>query len=150
MQILFFFLLLILIALEGTGDCDGVKGVKIPCTCPPDRDTFIKALNENVAAGKAVNNPELPAAVTFPTGNSKADQLARIQSSLITLQNLRGPGQGCPAASTTFVAQQQAIQAAPNSKRAAGPNIAALAPQLGGTAGKNPDGLSFLHLLRFF
>ena len=119
-----------------------MNGVKIPCTCPPDRNTFIKALNENVAAGKAVNNPDLPAAVTFPTGNSKADQLARLQSSIITLQNLRGPGQGCPAASTTFVAQQKAIQAAP-STRAAEPDIAALAPKLGGTAGKNPDGLSF-------
>jgi len=135
----------------GTGDCDGANGVKIPCTCPPDRNAFIKALNDNVAAGKAVNNPGLPAAVTFPTGNSKGDQLARIQSSIITLQNLNGPGKGCPAASTTFVAQQQAIQAAPGRKRApavgklrtaraAESDIAALAPALGGTAGKNPDG----------
>jgi hypothetical protein len=137
----------------GTGDCDGVNGIKIPCACPPDRGAFIKALNDNVNAGKAVNNPGLPAAVTFPTGNSKGDQLARIQASLITLQNLNGPGKGCPAASTTFVAQQQAIQGAPGKKRApspqdagklrtsaAGPDIATLAPALGAAAGKNPDG----------
>lgn len=98
----------------GTGDCDGIKNaagqvVKIPCFCPPDRNSFIASLSANVAAGHAVNNPGV--AVSFPTDNSKASKLARIQAALVTLQNLRGPGVGCPAASTTFVAQQQAIAA---------------------------------------
>jgi hypothetical protein len=98
----------------GTGDCDGIKNaagqvVKIPCSCPPDRNSFIASLSANVAAGHAVNNPGV--AVSFPTDNSKASKLVRIQAALVTLQNLRGPGVGCPAASTTFVAQQQAIAA---------------------------------------
>jgi len=98
----------------GTGDCDGIKNaagqvVKIPCSCPPDRGSFIASLSANVAAGHAVNNPGV--AVSFPSDNSKASQIARIQAAIVTLQNLRGPGVGCPAASTTFVAQQQAIAA---------------------------------------
>jgi len=92
----------------GTGDCDGVNGIKIPCTCPPDRGAFIQSLNANVAAGHAVNNPSV--AVSFPTDDSKESQIARIQASLVTLQNLNGPGVGCPAASTTLLAQQSAIQ----------------------------------------
>jgi len=55
----------------------------------------------NVAAGKAVNNPS--ANVSFPTDNSNQSKAARIIASLITLQNLNGPGKGCPAASTTFL-----------------------------------------------
>jgi len=98
----------------GTSDCDGIKNaagqvVKIPCSCPPDRGSFIASLSANVAAGHAVNNPGV--AVSFPSDNSKASQIARIQAAIVTLQNLRGPGVGCPAASTTFVAQQQAIAA---------------------------------------
>jgi hypothetical protein len=53
-----------------------------------------------VAAGHAVNNPSV--AVTFPTDDSNASKAARIQASLVTLQNLKGPGVGCPAASTTL------------------------------------------------
>ena len=67
-----------------------------------------QALNENIVAGHAINNTAVP--VTFPTGNDKASQSARINAAIVTLQNLRGPGVGCPAASTTFVAQLQAIQ----------------------------------------
>jgi len=145
----------------GTGDCDGaVNGpngqpIKVPCACPPDEASFIASLNANVAAGHAVNNPSI--AVAFPSDNSKASQLARINAALVTLQNLRGPGVGCPASSTTFVSQQKAIQAEPDSgspppplppaappKPApappAGGNIAALAPSLGFNAGVNPDG----------
>ncbi|KAK0185727.1 hypothetical protein F5146DRAFT_1071250 [Armillaria mellea] len=96
-----------------TGDCDGITGpngspILIPCTCPPDRNTFIQSLNANVNAGFAVNNPSV--LVSFPEDNSQASQLARIQTALVTLQNLNGPGVGCPAASTTFLAQQAAIQ----------------------------------------
>lgn len=96
----------------GTGDCDGINGIKIPCACPPDRNDFINSLNANVDAGQVVNNPGT--AVSFPTDDSKASQLARMQTAIVTLQNLNGPGVGCPAASTTFVAQQQAIQNGPD------------------------------------
>jgi len=111
----------------GTGDCDGIKNaagqvVKIPCSCPPDRGSFIASLSSNVAAGQVVNNPSVK--VSFPTDNSKASQLARIQTAIVTLQNLRGPGVGCPAASTTFLAQQQAIAAGPDT----GPPAPAPAP----------------------
>jgi len=97
----------------GTGNCAGITNsagavIEVPCSCPPDRNSFIQSLNANVAAGHAVNNPSV--AVSFPTDNSKASQLARIDAAIVTLQNLRGPGVGCPAASTTFVAQQAAIQ----------------------------------------
>jgi len=147
----------------GTGDCDGVQNaagqvVKIPCSCPPTRADFLKSLNANVAAGKAVNNPSV--AVSFPTDNSKASQLARMEAAIVTLQNLKGPGVGCPAASTTFVAQRQAIQdsnatappaasppAAPATSSptasqppAAGGVNSALVPEFGLQAGLNPTG----------
>ncbi|KAJ3747717.1 hypothetical protein DFH05DRAFT_1458009 [Lentinula detonsa] len=146
---------------DGTGNCDGINGpngqpILIPCSCPPDRDTFIADLNANVAAGHAVNNPSI--AVSFPSDNSQASQLARIDAALVTLQNLNGAGVGCPASSTTFVAQQAAIQAgssvaaAPASTSvAAAPAATASAPATGGvdvslvpefgvTAGQSPDG----------
>jgi len=96
----------------GTGDCDGIKNasgqvIKIPCFCPPNRDDFIKAVSANVAAGHVINNSVV--ALTFPTGNDKASKLARLNAAAVTLQNLRGPGVGCPVASTTFGAQQKAI-----------------------------------------
>jgi len=56
-----------------------------------------------------VNNPSVK--VTFPTDNSKQSQLARLTAASITLQNLNGPGKGCPVVSTTFQAQSKAIQA---------------------------------------
>jgi hypothetical protein len=93
----------------GTGDCDGANGVKIPCSCPPDRNTLLQQLHANVAAGHAINNPGV--AVTFPTDDSNASKSARITAVLITLQNLKGPGVGCPAASTTLLAQQKALNA---------------------------------------
>jgi hypothetical protein len=93
----------------GTGDCDGANGVKIPCSCPPDRNTLLQRLHANVAAGHAINNPGV--AVTFPTDDSNASKSARITAVLITLQNLKGPGVGCPAASTTLLAQQKALNA---------------------------------------
>jgi len=145
----------------GTGDCDGItnaagKVVKIPCSCPPDRASFLRSLNDNVNAGRVVNNPGI--AVSFPTGNSKEDQLARLQTAIVTLQNLKGPGVGCPAASTTFLAQQKAIQDGtdspasappvafqqpPNNDPPAGSNGGvdpALVPEFGIKAGQNPTG----------
>ncbi|KAK7025266.1 hypothetical protein R3P38DRAFT_3316793 [Favolaschia claudopus] len=92
----------------GTGDCDGVNGIKIPCSCPPNRDDFIRSLSADVAAGHDINNPGVPA--PFPTDNSKQSQIVRLQTSITTLQNLRGPGVGCPAAATTFLAQIKALQ----------------------------------------
>ena len=160
----------------GTGDCDGITNdagqiVKIPCSCPPDRTTFIqvcsslsdslkpiwidwlawcKSLNANVNAGHAVNNPGI--SVSFPTGSSKEDKLARIQASLVTLQNLEGPGVGCPAASTTYLAQQKATQdgtdvtsplqvAVPTPASPPNNGIdAALVPDFGIQSGVNPTG----------
>jgi hypothetical protein len=150
---------------DGTGNCDGINGpngqpILIPCSCPPDLATFTADLNANVAAGHATNNPSI--AVSFPTDNSQASQLARIDAALVTLQNLNGPGVGCPASSTTFVAQQAAIQAGtapPPSAAAPAPAAAAtsaaaaapaadssslvpasLIPAFGVTAGQDPDG----------
>ncbi|KDQ31359.1 hypothetical protein PLEOSDRAFT_1088737, partial [Pleurotus ostreatus PC15] len=149
----------------GTGDCDGAvndasgKPIKVPCACPPDRNSFIQALDANVAAGKAVNNPSVK--VTFPTDNSKESQITRINAALVTLQNLNGPGKGCPASSTTLLAQQKAIAdgtappappsappvpapappaAAPAPPASAGGVDPALVPDLGFQSGLNPTG----------
>jgi hypothetical protein len=149
----------------GTGDCDGIRNaagtvVKIPCACPPDRVSFIQSLSENVAKGEVINNPTVK--VSFPTDDSKASKLARINAALVTLQNLRGEGVGCPAASTTFLAQQKAIQSeaddtaapppppsttpAPNPPPTQQPPNdvvlvdAALVPEFGHEAGLNPTG----------
>jgi Fe-S cluster biogenesis protein NfuA len=111
----------------GTGDCDGaVKGsngqpIKIPCDCPPDRATFIKILNANVAAGHVLNNPSVP--ISFPEDNSKASQLARLNAASVTLQNLNGSGKGCPIVSTTFQAQAAAINAGSQPAPLASPSV---------------------------
>jgi len=145
----------------GTGDCDGVPNaqgvpVKIPCTCPPNRDDFIASLNANVAAGHAVNNPGI--SVSFPTDNSQASQLARLNAATVTLQNLRGPGVGCPSAATTFNAQAAAVRAGtappsggspppptaqappPPPPKAAGGVDPNLVPDFGLASGLNPTG----------
>lgn len=65
--------------------------------------TGLQQLSNNAAAGHAINNPGV--ALTFSndaTDQSDPTKIARIQASIITLQNLQGPGVGCPAASTTF------------------------------------------------
>jgi hypothetical protein len=66
-----------------------------------------QSLSANVAAGHDVHNPAV--AAPFPTDNSKASQITRLQTSISSLQNLFGPGVGCPAASTTFSAQLKAL-----------------------------------------
>ncbi|KAH8828546.1 hypothetical protein DL96DRAFT_1463673 [Flagelloscypha sp. PMI_526] len=144
----------------GTGDCDGVNGIKIPCTCPPDRQLFIDQLNANVAAGRPVNNPNPAITVSFPEGDSKADKLARLNTATVTLQNLFGAGKGCPQAATTFGAQVAAVNAgtdapapapAPAAPAPAAPAPAPAAPAAGGVdpalvpefgiqAGQNPTG----------
>jgi len=100
---------------DGTGNCDGAvngtngKPILVPCQCPPNSTFFLTALNENVAAGFVTTNPTVK--LTFPTDNSTASQLARLNAAAVTLQNLEGPGVGCPISSTTFSAQQKAIEA---------------------------------------
>jgi len=140
---------------DGHGNCQGVNGVLIPCSCPPPEDEFLQQLNANVAAGHAVKNPVAP--VAFPTDNSPASQIARIQAVIVTLQNLNGAGVGCPAASTDLLAKQQALQAAPAAPAAPAPAPApaapatnaaattggvdpALVPPFGIVAGTGPDG----------
>ncbi|KAJ7243763.1 hypothetical protein C8J57DRAFT_60879 [Mycena rebaudengoi] len=139
----------------GTGDCDGVNGIKIPCFCPPDRNAFIDQLSGDVAAGRHLLNPGVPA--PFPTDNSVASQIVRLQTSITMFQNLRGPGVGCPAVSSTFLQQIQALQAggapppppppppaapAPPPPAPAAPAgfRADLVPQFGIVAGTNPTG----------
>ncbi|KAH9858901.1 hypothetical protein C2E23DRAFT_717963 [Lenzites betulinus] len=97
---------------DGHGNCKGVNNIDIPCACPPPRDQFIASLNANVAVGHAVHNPTV--SLSFPTSNSKGDQQARINALLVTLQNINGPGQGCPAVSTVYGQLQQQINALPN------------------------------------
>ena len=121
----------------------------------------------NVQAGKALNNPTV--SVSFPTGDSKGDKSARLTAASITLQNLNGPGKGCPVVSTTFPLQQKAIDAgtdistpsdppvksqptpAPTPSTPADVNgnngegldavtIRSLAPELGFKSGVNPTG----------
>lgn len=67
-----------------------------------------QALNENIAAGHCVNNTVV--SFDFPTDNSIQSEISRINGVLVTLQNLRGPGVGCPAASTTLNARRKALQ----------------------------------------
>jgi len=73
-----------------------------------------------------------------------------MNAAIVTLQNLRGPGAGCPAASTTFVAQLKAIQAGTDTSSPVPPPPAApsplpevdpaLVPEFGHQAGLNPTG----------
>lgn len=97
----------------GFGDCLGpVNGsngqpARVPCDCPPAHDEYINQLTANALAGHAINNPTV--GVSFPTGNSNADKHARITAAVITLQNLNGPGKGCPLVSTTLGVQANAI-----------------------------------------
>jgi len=56
-----------------------------------------------------VKNPSV--SVSFPGDGSVQSQPTRINAALVTLQNLNGPGVGCPAVSTTLQAQQKSLQA---------------------------------------
>jgi hypothetical protein len=88
---------------DGKGNCLGLNNVKIPCSCPPDRQDFIQKVQAAAAAGNSEG-----VLVEFPLDDSSASEKARIQTSIIVLQNLNGRGVGCPAAATTFLAQQAA------------------------------------------
>lgn len=54
-----------------------------------------------------MNNPSVK--VSYPVDNSVGSQLARVDTALVTLQNLFGSGKGCPAVSTTLTTQQAAL-----------------------------------------
>ncbi|KAI0636353.1 hypothetical protein C8Q77DRAFT_1156040 [Trametes polyzona] len=82
---------------EGAPDAEG-NPTTIPCNCPPDRTSFINALNANVAASR----------IAFPTDASPASQLARLDAAIGTLENMAG---GCPVESTTFQEQADALEA---------------------------------------
>jgi hypothetical protein len=93
-----------------SGDCDGPRQLdgkipRVPCACPPLHDAYIQALTANVLAGRAVNNTVVN--VGFPTGDSLNDKHGRITAAIITLQNLNGPGKGCPGVSTTLGIQSK-------------------------------------------
>lgn len=93
-----------------TGSCDGFAAATnaltlIPCSCPPSRAAFLDALNKNVAAGSVQGTP-----VKFnnnASDQSAATNQARGTAMLVTLQNLNGPGKGCPAASAPNFAVMQ-------------------------------------------
>ncbi|KAJ7505752.1 hypothetical protein B0H11DRAFT_2272539 [Mycena galericulata] len=144
---------------NGSGSCVGINNILIPCTCPPDRNAFIASLSANVAAGHDINNPGT--AAPFPTDNSIASQITRVQTSISSLQNLNGAGVGCPASSTTFSAQLSALIAQQNGAPApaapappppppaapappppapAGGVDPSLVPEFGVTAGQSPNG----------
>jgi hypothetical protein len=99
----------------GFGDCKGPvnnaagQPISVPCSCPPSCEAFIAALTKDVLAGQAVNN--LSVKVSFPLGDSVADKKGRINAASVTLQNLNGPGKGCPFVSTTLGAQVKALDA---------------------------------------
>ncbi|KAF2109732.1 hypothetical protein BDV96DRAFT_651702 [Lophiotrema nucula] len=86
------------------GNCAGANGARIPCDCPPDRDSFISTLSADVAAGSAYGTP-----VTWSTDDSTDGQRARLQAAIVVLENLTGAGVGCPVSSTTYQAQLAAL-----------------------------------------
>jgi hypothetical protein len=85
------------IKLPNSADCAGLNNKAIPCQCPPLRDDFIAKLSKFATAGNAFGTP-----VKFPQGDDKDSSRQRIGALTVTLQNLEGPGKGCPIVSTTF------------------------------------------------
>ncbi|KAF2645839.1 hypothetical protein P280DRAFT_465585 [Massarina eburnea CBS 473.64] len=83
--------------IANSADCKGIKNSRIPCQCPPNRQTFIKKLNQFVDQGNAFGTT-----VKFPSGNDTASQKQRTNALILTLQNLNNKGVGCPLVSTTF------------------------------------------------
>lgn len=92
------------------GSCDGFVAatntvVNIPCTCPPSRADFLATLDANVAAG-SVQGTEIQFSNDASDQSAETNRL-RATAMLVTLQNLSGAGQGCPAASAPNFAIQQ-------------------------------------------
>lgn len=92
---------------DGTGNCKTTAGKTIPCQCPPSRTAFIAKLEQFVSAGSFFGTLAAP----FPTGNTNADALARIDTIISALQNFDGsPGKGCPSVSApNFSVVQQGL-----------------------------------------
>lgn len=86
----------------------------------------LQALNKNVAAGFVTTNPTVK--LTFPADNSTASQLARLNAAAVTLQNLEGPGIGCPISSTTFSSQEKAIEAKASNTTSSTPAVSPSVP----------------------
>lgn len=84
------------------GTCAGDNGVRIPCNCPPDFGTYSATLNQFVTTGSPVTSFSPNGILPWPTGESGADYVARLQSQLVALQNAGGRGVGCPVTSTTW------------------------------------------------
>jgi hypothetical protein len=90
------------------GSCTGFNGqfIPIPCTCPPDRNLFINALNNALELGNVEGEP-----ITFSndaSDQSGATNKQRATACVIVLQSFNGEkGDGCPVASApNFKAQQ--------------------------------------------
>ncbi|TBU43684.1 hypothetical protein BD309DRAFT_1019121 [Dichomitus squalens] len=95
------------------GNCVGDHNILVPCACPPTRSEFSNVSSERECErGHMIHNPSI--AAPFPSGNSKYSQQVRIATLLSTLQNLHGPGVGCPAVSPVYGDLQQKINALPN------------------------------------
>lgn len=62
-------------------------------------------MTANIQAGRVVNNTAVR--ISFPTGDSVQDKQDRITAAFITLQNLEGPGKGCPGVATTLGIQSR-------------------------------------------
>ncbi|KAL6247201.1 hypothetical protein RBB50_005544 [Rhinocladiella similis] len=81
-------------ANDGTANCVGDNSALIPCDCPPNLNIFTPFLATVIQAGSA-----------FPSGNSIADQLTRLDTCTVALQNFRGglgSGSGCPIVATKW------------------------------------------------
>jgi hypothetical protein len=90
------------------GSCTGFNGqfVPIPCTCPPDRNLFINALNNALEVGNVEGEP-----ITFSndaSDQSEATNKQRATACIIVLQSFNGEkGDGCPVASAPNFKTQQ-------------------------------------------
>ncbi|KAJ9601933.1 hypothetical protein H2200_013492 [Cladophialophora chaetospira] len=87
---------------DGTANCAGDNGKNIPCTCPPPVNNLVTAIEAQVANGLA-----------FPSGTSQANQLTRLNTAIIALQNVNGgpgSGVGCPIVSTTWTELRASLQ----------------------------------------
>jgi hypothetical protein len=90
------------------GSCTGFNGqlVPIPCTCPPDRNQFIDALNNALILGNVEGE-----AITFSndaSDQSVATNKQRATACVIVLQSFNGEkGSGCPVASAPNFKTQQ-------------------------------------------
>ncbi|OAL24925.1 hypothetical protein AYO22_05261 [Fonsecaea multimorphosa] len=84
------------------GITPGVKATDGTANCVGDNNVDIPALETFVASG-----------MSFPSGTSAQDQLTRLQTCIVTLQNFRGgagSGVGCPIVATTWKELQAQLQ----------------------------------------